>query len=38
MVGAGHNSHPLALDFAALAAIFLILTTIAARLYPSLAH
>jgi ABC-2 type transport system permease protein len=38
MVGAGHNSHPLALDFAVLAAIFLILTTIAARLYPSLAH
>ena len=38
MVGAGQNSHPLTLDFAVLVVIFLVLSTIAAKLYPSLAH
>ena len=38
MVGSSQASHPLALDFAVLALIFLILSTIAAKLYPSLAH
>ncbi len=38
MVGSGQNSHPLTLDFAVLVVIFLVLSTIAAKLYPSLAH
>jgi ABC-2 type transport system permease protein len=38
MVGSSQAAHPLALDFAVLGLIFLILSAIAARLYPSLAH
>jgi ABC-2 type transport system permease protein len=38
MVGSAQASHPLALDFAVLGLIFLVLSAIAAKLYPSLAH
>jgi ABC-2 type transport system permease protein len=38
MVGPAQASHPLSVDFAVLAIIFFILSTIAAKLYPSLAH
>jgi ABC-2 type transport system permease protein len=38
MVGSAQASHPLILDFAVLALVFLVLLAIAAKLYPSLAH
>ena len=38
MVGPAQASHPLSVDFFVLAIIFFILSTIAAKLYPSLAH
>jgi ABC-2 type transport system permease protein len=38
MVGSAQASHPLAQDFAVLGLIFLVLSAIAAKLYPSLAH
>jgi ABC-2 type transport system permease protein len=38
MVGVGQASHPLTVDFAVLGLIFVILSAIAAKMYPSLAH
>jgi ABC-2 type transport system permease protein len=38
MVGSAQAFHPLLLDFGVLTLIFLVLSTIAAKLYPSLAH